>query len=435
MNIPLPASLILDKNLSAALFQSYARLFTIAWDGERKQARDLTLTFDELRELWGTGDKPLSRAGTFLHLRLLRAKAHIAWTTNGDGKYRISFPCSDESKKLDSDEIESIFLDSSRLSQSQKLDLGDHESRNLDSNTAESKNLDAAERESASPEIWTPESESELINVSDSGHLLSTPPANPFWRDWLNKVHQSAARDREDRYYAALKAGQVYRQFWRPWARQLAEKGPDYLPHLLGWIAYSRSDECEQDKPGAVVKTAVEEREPVDDPKWLPPVRLNFEQALAWALAGGHDAELGQGEARFESIEGVDDLADDEHAEQPTQPSPLPDPVLDAPLFMLLPGTISELSPREIWRSALGQLQLEMSRSTFNAWLRDTTPLAVETVGGNTLVISVLNPYTKDWLENRLQATVRRTLTGLVGSALGVRFEVCLVETRVGELA
>jgi chromosomal replication initiator protein len=79
------------------------------------------------------------------------------------------------------------------------------------------------------------------------------------------------------------------------------------------------------------------------------------------------------------------------------------------------------MQSEQVWQAVLGQLQLEMTKATFDTWVRDTWLLTQE---DGTFVIGVPNAYAKDWLENRLLSTVKRTLTGIVGRSVEVRFVV-----------
>ena len=76
------------------------------------------------------------------------------------------------------------------------------------------------------------------------------------------------------------------------------------------------------------------------------------------------------------------------------------------------------MKPEQIWQAALGELQLETTRATFNTWLRDTRLVAYE---DGVFVIGVRNGYAKDWLENRLAPTIRRK---------GIRLAVLAVPAR-----
>jgi chromosomal replication initiator protein len=73
------------------------------------------------------------------------------------------------------------------------------------------------------------------------------------------------------------------------------------------------------------------------------------------------------------------------------------------------------------WQAALGQLQMEMPRASFDTWVRDAELLTYE---DGAYIIGVQNAYARDWLENRLLSTVKRVLTGISGSTVEVRFVV-----------
>ena len=62
-----------------------------------------------------------------------------------------------------------------------------------------------------------------------------------------------------------------------------------------------------------------------------------------------------------------------------------------------------------------------MTRATFNTWLKDARLLACEE---DEFIVGVRNDYAKDWLENRLQRAIRRTLSAIVDRSVDVRFVV-----------
>jgi len=73
----------------------------------------------------------------------------------------------------------------------------------------------------------------------------------------------------------------------------------------------------------------------------------------------------------------------------------------------------------ELWQRCLSELALQMTRATFDTWLRNTRPVACE---DNTLVIGVRSEYARDWLENRLLPVIQRNLKAIAGQDIGVRF-------------
>jgi chromosomal replication initiator protein len=73
------------------------------------------------------------------------------------------------------------------------------------------------------------------------------------------------------------------------------------------------------------------------------------------------------------------------------------------------------------WKATLGELELQMTKATFNTWLRDTRFLASE---NGEFLIGVRNDYARDWLQNRLKETIVRTLSAIVNAPANVRFVV-----------
>ena len=76
---------------------------------------------------------------------------------------------------------------------------------------------------------------------------------------------------------------------------------------------------------------------------------------------------------------------------------------------------------QQAWQSALGQLQMEMPKASFDTWVRDTRILSYD---GNTLTVGVRNAYARDWLESRLSSTATRLLMGILNQDVDVQFVV-----------
>ena len=76
------------------------------------------------------------------------------------------------------------------------------------------------------------------------------------------------------------------------------------------------------------------------------------------------------------------------------------------------------------------QLEMQMTRATFDTWLKPTTLLPWAPDGNNSgigsmhIVLGVPDRYVKDWLENRLYTPIQRTLHGIVGEPVKVEVEV-----------
>jgi hypothetical protein len=75
----------------------------------------------------------------------------------------------------------------------------------------------------------------------------------------------------------------------------------------------------------------------------------------------------------------------------------------------------------QIWQAALRELQLQMTKATFDTWVKNTRAISYR---DGTFVIGVYDPLARDWLENRLLTTVERTLVGIIGHPVEVEFAV-----------
>ncbi|HMN59114.1 MAG TPA: DnaA/Hda family protein [Anaerolinea sp.] len=83
------------------------------------------------------------------------------------------------------------------------------------------------------------------------------------------------------------------------------------------------------------------------------------------------------------------------------------------------------------WQAALGQLQMDMPKASYDTWVRNTK---VINASEGIFTIGVQNAYARDWLDSRLTSTVSRLLTGLLGFPQQVRFIVHHHEDVEGEL-
>jgi chromosomal replication initiator protein len=80
-----------------------------------------------------------------------------------------------------------------------------------------------------------------------------------------------------------------------------------------------------------------------------------------------------------------------------------------------------EMDAEKAWQSALGQLQMEMPKASFDTWVRDTQ---ISSYDDGLFTIGVRNAYARDWLESRLSSTVTRLLMGIMNRTVDVAFVV-----------
>jgi chromosomal replication initiator protein len=79
------------------------------------------------------------------------------------------------------------------------------------------------------------------------------------------------------------------------------------------------------------------------------------------------------------------------------------------------------MDAKQVWRAALGELQVSLSPANFETWLKDTVLVAVD---DNHFRIAVPNGFAKDWLESRYRSLISQTLARVVGYSVIVEFEV-----------
>src|SRR4051812_13900885 len=79
------------------------------------------------------------------------------------------------------------------------------------------------------------------------------------------------------------------------------------------------------------------------------------------------------------------------------------------------------MDAKQVWRAALGELQVSLSPANYETWLRDTVLVDVDE---HRFRIAVPNGFAKDWLETRYRSLISQTLARVVGYSVNVEFEV-----------
>ena len=79
------------------------------------------------------------------------------------------------------------------------------------------------------------------------------------------------------------------------------------------------------------------------------------------------------------------------------------------------------MEAKQVWRAALGELQVSLSPANFETWLKDTQLVDVD---DNRYRISAPNGFARDWLDNRYRPLISQTLARVVGGSVQVEFVV-----------
>lgn len=78
-------------------------------------------------------------------------------------------------------------------------------------------------------------------------------------------------------------------------------------------------------------------------------------------------------------------------------------------------------SPKDLWLTALGQLELQVTRPNYETWLRNTVGLQLEEAE---LSVGVPTDFAVEWLRSRMSALINRTISQLLGREVTVTFQV-----------
>jgi chromosomal replication initiator protein len=76
---------------------------------------------------------------------------------------------------------------------------------------------------------------------------------------------------------------------------------------------------------------------------------------------------------------------------------------------------------QEIWETALGELQLQVSKANYRTWLEKTKGLSYQ---DNRLMLGVPNTFVAEYLDKNLRSLIEKTLIGILQSEVQVRFTV-----------
>ena len=75
----------------------------------------------------------------------------------------------------------------------------------------------------------------------------------------------------------------------------------------------------------------------------------------------------------------------------------------------------------ELWKAALGEIELQVSRANFRTWLQNTS---IADKNGGVVTIAVPNSFTKEWLENKYHKFILKSLRNLESEIKEVNYQV-----------
>src|SRR5438132_1580019 len=81
----------------------------------------------------------------------------------------------------------------------------------------------------------------------------------------------------------------------------------------------------------------------------------------------------------------------------------------------------SGMNPEQIWQAAQEELRFQLSKPSYETWLKNASLVSRER---NAFRIGVPTKLAKDWLEDRYSAMIKETLSAIVSGDVSVAFEV-----------
>nr|WP_278003449.1 chromosomal replication initiator protein DnaA [Nodosilinea sp. TSF1-S3] len=74
-----------------------------------------------------------------------------------------------------------------------------------------------------------------------------------------------------------------------------------------------------------------------------------------------------------------------------------------------------------MWEEVLSQLQVELSRPTFETWIK---PAQAQTLSDRALVISTPNPFARNWVQKHYAGTITQVVNNILGKAIELQVTV-----------
>jgi len=80
-----------------------------------------------------------------------------------------------------------------------------------------------------------------------------------------------------------------------------------------------------------------------------------------------------------------------------------------------------EMNLNELWKAALGEIELQISKANFKTWLQNTS---ITEKKDGVVTIAVPNSFTKEWLENKYHKFILRSLRNLESEIKDVNYQI-----------
>jgi len=85
----------------------------------------------------------------------------------------------------------------------------------------------------------------------------------------------------------------------------------------------------------------------------------------------------------------------------------------------------------KLWKAALGQLQVVLSRPNFNTWFKDSGLISVQ---NNKATIGVKSIFVKNWIQSKFHKQVKEVLSSLLPGLLEVQYKIGEIKPQETEI-
>jgi hypothetical protein len=174
------------------------------------------------------------------------------------------------------------------------------------------------------------------------------------------------------------------------WA-EVAQVAADDVEFVRAWVRYVEAHATQFTRPAGFLRSAL--RGDTWPPAWADPEEERRGRWRAWVRENDDKPILPRRSQRQEIME----------------------------RYGIIPETM------DLWQRVQQELSLQMTRATYDTWIRRTLLLSVE---GSKATLGVQNVRAKDWLENRLAPLFQRALGRHLDGPVELAFVVLESPTR-----
>src|SRR3989337_3277428 len=73
----------------------------------------------------------------------------------------------------------------------------------------------------------------------------------------------------------------------------------------------------------------------------------------------------------------------------------------------------------ELWQYVLSEVELNLTKATFNTWFQHT---GINSIENGVVVISVPNSFAKEWLENKFNKFILKSIRNFIPEVKDIKF-------------